>query len=96
MRGKWGGNFLGELSVWLVKARHVQEGALGAEKDASWVVRPLPPVCAGTNRDLGYLAPNVMVKCLLRSSCGCGNILDVSVARIRQAQSPFLPRRKWF
>lgn len=28
MHGKWGGNFLGELSVWLVKARHVQEAGL--------------------------------------------------------------------
>ena len=40
----------------------IRSGALGGEKDASWVVRPLPPVGAGTNQDLGYLAPNLMVK----------------------------------
>lgn len=33
MHGKWGGNFLGELSVWLVKARHVQEAGLWEQKE---------------------------------------------------------------
>ena len=32
MHGKWGGTFLGELSVWLVKARHVQEAGLWEQK----------------------------------------------------------------